>query len=105
MKPYEIYFVRVAWRSSQDERPWVIIDSRGPDVFGCFPISGQCYSWHCFELSKDHPDFAATGLRKTSHIHYESIIELGADELQKGRPQGELTNNLLAEFLAEAGLA
>lgn len=102
MRPYEIFYARHRWLNCDDPRPWLIVDLRGNQLLGCFPISGQCYDGQCFFISRTHPDFPATGLAKDSYIHDKFIIELAVDEFLDRK--GELTGELLAEFLQYAGL-
>lgn len=102
MVPYEIYFAAVPWKGCLDQRPWVIVDLRPNDLFGCFPISGQSYGDNCFEIPSSHPDFPKTGLTKTCRVHYTSIFELHRSELL--RLKGSLTGDLLTQFLTAAGL-
>ena len=102
MRPYEIYFAKVTWKGCPDERPWVIVEQLPNDLFGCFPISGSCYGESCFPVDESHPDFAATGLTKTSYIHDASVIDLHVSRFN--RRKGELTNELLADFLDFTGL-
>ncbi len=101
--PYEIHYAKKQWKRCEDERPWLIVDSRGRNKYGCFPISAHRYEQTgCFEVSIDHPDFGATNLTKTCFIHYMSIVEL--DESNFRRQKGILTGALLDEFKNEAGL-
>ncbi len=102
MRPYEIYYARVVWNGCDDERPWVIVELRPNKKFGCFPISGQCYSGSCFPIDASHTDFAATGLTKSCFVHDDWIIELDASAFS--RLKGELTGQLLDDFLAFTGL-
>lgn len=102
MRPYEIYYARRPWKGCEDERPWVVIDTRPGGVFGCFPISGQAYGGDAFYVDPTHPDFPATGLTKGCYVHYLSIIELPADQFL--RRKGEFQGHLLDAFLDAAGL-
>ena len=102
MKPYDIFSVDRVWKNCSDQRPYIIVDCRGVDIFGCFPISGSCYNNNCFFIDATHMDFAATGLTKSCYIHYTSIYEVRRSEFRRYR--GALTNQLLAEFIAAAGL-
>ena len=83
-------------------RPWLIIERRVNGVFGCFPISGQCYDGSCFEIVSSHADFAATGLKKSCFIHDSHIFELPGDVFATRR--GRLAGVLLAEFRDFSGL-
>ena len=94
MQPYEIFYATRRWRNCSDPRPWVIVELRPNQLIGCFPISGECYDGQCFFISRDHPDFAATGLAKDSYIHDQFILELRTHEFLARK--GELTGDLLA---------
>lgn len=99
---YEIYSAQVKWSDCEDMRPWIVVDLHGESC-GCFPIASECYLGNCFYLDIGDPDFRATGLTKSCHIHYASIIEFSQSRLERRR--GELTGDLLARFVKEAGLA
>jgi hypothetical protein len=101
MGPFEIFNAVRTWKNCPDMRPWLIVDVRANGVFGCFPISGECYEGGCFVIGSNHPDFPATGLTKTSYVDDQKIVELGIGEFKKRR--GQLVNELLREFRAFAG--
>jgi hypothetical protein len=101
MQPFEIFYAAQSWKNCEDERPWLIIDLRPNNIFGCFPISGECYGGQCFFISSSHPDFAATGLAKSSNVDDRYIIELGLGQFR--RRLGGLTGELLREFKDYAG--
>ena len=102
MQPWEIWWGQTRWKDCADRRPWLIVDCRPDDAFGCFPISTKSYGDPAFELSADHPDFAATGLKRTCFIHDLHIIELHAAELHKR--SGTLGGQLRDQFRAYADL-
>jgi len=102
MNPFDIYNVERVWKNCPDQRPYVIIDVRGDDVFGCFPISTPCYDGNCFFVDMHHADFAATGLSKSCNVQYCSIIEVRRAEFRRFR--GSFRNQLLQELIDEAGL-
>jgi hypothetical protein len=105
MEPYEVWDAAVPWQDSHDRRPWVIVDSRAPDLYGCFPMSGQAYdpSLCPFMLDPEHPDFQATGLTKKCYVMVSRIHELSSDAFLSRR--GKLVGDLLDAFLDAAGLA
>ncbi len=41
MKPFDIYRIEWPWANCQDARPWLIIDVRLKDKFGCYPIASE----------------------------------------------------------------
>jgi hypothetical protein len=102
MRPFEIYFASVLWGGCQDERPWVIVDVRPNNRYGCMPLSSHCYRGDCFLLPADHPDFPAAGLKKSCYIHLTTIFELDGARLL--RRKGELLGELLTDFRSHAGL-
>jgi len=91
-----IWLATVEWNGCPDPRPWVLIDQRGDDIFGCFPIASECYEGLCFALSSADRDFAATGLDRDCHIHTERIYELRHTDLS--RRLGFLQGDLLKGF-------
>ena len=103
MRPYDIYFGRVTWGGCPDERPWLIVADYDDGFFGCFPISGNCYSGSCFPIDAAHPDFPRTGLTKSCFVHDSWIIRVDGSCLV--RRKGELQNQLLRDFLAFSGLS
>ena len=102
MRPFEIYNATVAWRNCADMRPWLIVDCRPGDIFGCFPFSGQCYDGNCFEVPASHVNFAATGLTKSCFILDSHIIEIPISAFSRRR--GELAGALLSDFRKYAGI-
>lgn len=107
MRPFQIYRLKVTWRNCEDARPWLVVEIRPNNVFGCFPVSSQCYGQDCFAVDPSHPDFAATGLTRACNIICTSIYELTASQFMlDGAPQlkGELQGELLSGFRAFAGV-
>ncbi|MGH7214290.1 MAG: hypothetical protein ACREIT_05960 [Tepidisphaeraceae bacterium] len=102
MHLYEIYNAEVTWHGCQDMRPWVVVDARPFNMFGCFPLSGECYDGGCFEISANDPDFPATGLAKSCFVHDSLIIEIFVDRFRHRR--GALTNELLRRFQEFTGM-
>ena len=99
---YEISLASFAWKDSQNIRPWVIVEVFANGHLGCFPISSHCYHGQCYQISAEHPDFKATGLTKTCHVHYDSIFMLQPSNLV--RHKGVIQRQMLSEFLDVAGL-
>lgn len=102
VRAYEIFNAKVSWSNCEDMRPWLIVDLRGKEFCGCFPIAGACYRGNCFEVNQGHANFKTTGLTKTCFIHYQSIIDVNVSALARHR--GCLAEELLDEFKAAAGL-
>ena len=102
MKPFEIWQAKFVLHDCQDDRPCVVVDKRGADLVGCFPISGQCYSPPCFYLDADDPCFGATGLIKSCYILDVRIFEKRATDLYRKR--GELVGDLLDRFREYSGV-
>lgn len=104
MGPYEIYYApEVQWNDAKHGHKWVILDKRPNNVFGCFPISSECYRGNCFEVQITHQDFQLTGLHHTSSVHVGSIIELHRDELKPNK-KGEFVNQLLSDMISFSGI-
>lgn len=87
----------------RDRRPWLIVDVLGDGKCNCFPISGENYSDKGFPIPREHPDFAATGLKKSCFIHDETKFCLSSDEIKARR--GVLSGSLLHAFCEYAGLS
>jgi hypothetical protein len=102
MDRYEIYYAKRAWHNCVDERPWLIVELRDPGVVGCLPISGAWYGDKKFVIEDSHPDFAATGLKKTSFVDDTYIIEVSINDVR--RHLGQLTGSLLEDFQIFSGL-
>jgi hypothetical protein len=105
MQPFDIYRAAIMWGGCGDARPWLIIDVRPNDVFGCFPIASECYpGCRCYRIQTDHEDFCHTGLTKTCHVHYGAIIDVPAAKLRAGARKGELRGQLREHFCFVADL-
>jgi len=102
MRPFEIYNAAAEFKGCTDLRPWLIVQQRTPELFACFPISGENYSGIGFQLQSDHPDFGATGLQKTCYILDEALFELPISAFKRRR--GKLAGELLVLFKEYAGL-
>lgn len=72
---FEICYAEVTWNGCADERPWLLVRDYGGGDFGCFPISGACYSASCFYIDSQHPDFSATGLMKSCSFMMDRLSE------------------------------
>jgi hypothetical protein len=83
-------------------RPWLIVDERGPDIFGCFPIASESYGDSGFPLNKSRPDFRATGFEKDCYVIDSKLYDLPRSAFCKKR--GELVGELLADFRKFSGV-
>lgn len=102
MRPFEIHNARQRFNDCDDVRPWLIIEVRAHDTYGCFPIASEHYGDPYFSIDAEHPDFPATGLTKSCHVLDRRIYEL--NKAQFLRRRGELTGDLLAAFREYAGV-
>jgi len=106
-RPFEIVWAKAAWLQCSDERPWLLVDVREHgEEYGAFPISTKYYrSGGPFYIIEDtHADFPATGLKSRSYLFYESIIEIGDDEIRRsGSPMGRLNGTLLVAVKEASG--
>lgn len=90
------------WRGCADARPWLLVRPDA-DRWLCFAISGQDYDSAPFELRDDHPNFPATGLKKTSFIYdAESFHQLRVTAFTKRL--GQLEGTMLSDFRKSAGV-
>jgi hypothetical protein len=97
-QPYELYLVRVRLRESYDFRPCIVID-KTRNTISCVMLvsSSDLYRPHQdFLIRADHPDFPATGLKKTSFAMGDQIRDLPAITLDE--KIGELEGGLKVEF-------
>jgi hypothetical protein len=102
---FEIVWAKALWLQCADERPWLLVDVRkGGEEYGAFPISTKFYrsGGPYYIIDDKHPDFPATGLKVQSYLFYESIIEIGDDEIR--RSIGRLVGSLLADVKEASGL-
>jgi hypothetical protein len=102
---FEIVWAKAVWLQCADERPWLLVDVRkAGEEYGAFPISTKFYrsGGPCYIIDDKHPDFPATGLRLRSYLYYESIIEIGDDEIR--RPMGRMVGSLLVAAKEASGL-
>lgn len=97
----------MVWRNCQDARPWLVVQIRPNNIFGCFPISSQCYDQHCFLVDTVHADFSSIGLTRACYIIYTTIYDLRLDQFTldgKLQLKGELQGELLKEFRSCGGV-
>lgn len=102
MDPFDIYWVHHPWNNSDYPRPWLIIDFGTKNLVGCFPIATECYCGNCFFIPQSHPDFAATGLDHSSHVHDSHLIDIPGNQFVEKK--GQIEGRLLAEFRAASGV-
>lgn len=97
--PYDIYLVPARLNQSKDKRPCIVLDApRGGEV-PVVLLSAQRELYNSLEhflLDKDHADFDATGLSKTSYA-LPRIVIVPASQLLKYK--GKLSGDLLREFV------
>jgi len=73
--------------------------------YGGFPISTKNFGHSAgpyYYISKHDEDFAATGLDGDSYLYYETVFEIGADEIR--RRIGSFTNALLRAVSDASGI-
>lgn len=99
---FDIYNATLRWRGCADTRPWIIVGPRVGADWDCSRSRGQYSAGNTFTVEMGHPDFPATGLSKTCHIHYGSIIQV--PESCFDRRRGCLGGELLAEFRKASGI-
>jgi len=92
---HEIYLVRVPLRASFDYRPCIVLDvSHNTIVVGVMLVSSSSLYRKAYDflIPKEHPNFAATGLKKTSFAIGDQIRDVAAADLNQylGRLEGEL---------------
>ena len=103
MRPFQIYLLQVTWHGCQDARPWLILQARPDDLFGCFPISSQCYGQDCFPIEPSDPECRATGLTRACYVICTRIYDLRWDLfIFNGKPR--LKDELLWCFREFAGV-
>ncbi len=102
MNPFDIYNATVPWNGCSDMRPWLIVDIRPNNLFGCFPIATHDYSNSGFFVDECHRFFPNTGLNHSCHIIYERIIDVHISMFSKQR--GALIEDLLRDFRRDAGV-
>ena len=81
---------------SEDARPLVVLSLLSSGNLEVAPISSASdlrgASWQHFAIDASHPDFAATGLPKSSYVLGDSLGTVRRSQLIKrmGRLQGQL---------------
>ncbi len=103
MDLFDIFMLEQAWNGCDDMRPWLVVSFQPGGIIGCFPIATHCYTGDCFYLDQNHPDFAATGLKHSCHIHDSHIHDVDGNLATRRR--GGLKGELLAGFMDHAGFA
>ena len=102
MQPFDIFNAVFLWHGCADMRPWLIVDLRPNGIVGCFPIASQSYGSSSFFLDSAEPDFPATGLKKSCHIHDDHLYDIPVANFRNQR--GVLTGELLKAFREYAGV-
>ena len=102
MDDLAIWLAEVEWSGCADRRPWLQVDERVANIFGCFPFASHCYEGRCFQVRSADADFAATGLDRDCYIHAEHLYEVHDSDLIKRI--GFLRGRLLERFREHAGL-
>lgn len=102
MRPFDIYDAVFTWRGCADMRPWLLLSAPSGGVLRCLPIASECYGASCFQMMKEDPDFAATGLKKSCHIIDSYVYQLAMGDLRRRR--GELNGDLRRRFRQFSGL-
>ena len=98
-KPLEIYQIRARWGRSTDPRPCIVLDPPIGDTVTIALISGEMdlydRSMH-FLIQKEHPDFPATGLKKTCYIAGDMIRDTKTANLlhKRGELEGGTRSSL-----------
>jgi len=92
---------RIQLGECNDPRPVVIVDFFPNETVGYFPISTKCYESSCFYIDRDHVNFSATGLPRSSYVLDGQIYTVKKDSLF--RMMGSLTGELLEQFKKYAG--
>ena len=96
-QPYEIYYCDKYLGKAKYERPYLVVDVRPDNVFGCYPISESDYDFKkVFQLDESHADFSETNLSKSCNILRDYIVEIHIDDFL--RYKGKLTGRLLETF-------
>jgi len=102
-EPLEIYTAKMRLRECQDLRPCVIIYVGAGRSVEVLPVSGQLQmkdDYLSFGIEKDHPDFFATGLTRTSYVVDGGMQMLQTDDLMKrlGHLEGDLARDFKKWF-------
>jgi hypothetical protein len=98
----QIYLAKAQYRQCQDIRPCIVVavmpEADKVKVALLSSALGLYNPQHDFLIPATHPDFAATGLRRTSYVAdiEDAFWETTPDNL--GKKLGELTGQLATEF-------
>jgi hypothetical protein len=100
---FDIYFGAWPWGGTDYRRWWLLVQLYPNEgSVGCFPISTKDYKPPHFEISSEHPDFAATGLKETSYVHDEHVIKIPLTRFEKRT--GDLRGSLKEAFIKSSGI-
>ena len=105
IRQFEIYVIPFAWGSSEDVRPVIVVSPQwyldrhaSQDVLVA-PLSsslGLYDETRHFRISKEHPDFGDSGLKKECYVAVDRITFVPRRNLPEAR--GELEGKLRGEF-------
>lgn len=99
VKPNEIYLIQAEYKYSHDQRPCIILEVGTREKIKLALISSAIDLYDAsrhFLLDSRHPDFPESGLRRTSYIMKDAVVEAEAKKL--GKKLGELKQQLAKDF-------
>jgi mRNA-degrading endonuclease toxin of MazEF toxin-antitoxin module len=91
-----IYLALIRLEDCNDERPCVVLsESSGENRILIAPISAQMDLFSPllhFKIEKDHPDFKATGLNRTSYVMGNKLREIDSSDFiaRLGKLDGDM---------------
>lgn len=101
----DVYFLEIQFRKCNDPRPCIVIHLGNGKVAALALISsatGLARPGYDFEISDQHPDFAATGLDRTSYVVCDKIVDVEMSKLTEY--VGRFENRLAVEFKKWLGI-
>lgn len=96
---YDLFLIRMRLRASYDYRPCIVLDAPNPDTCIVLVSSSDLFrQGYDFLIPSDHPDFPATGLKKTSFAIGDQIHEVSTTALEEKFRLGRLQGGLARDF-------
>jgi len=100
--PFQIVRYKFPLGNATYPRPCVIVQISPDGTLAILPVSTKAYGNEAkFTISKEDPEFKATGLDETSYVYGHPVLDIAPSMVIKTK--GALTGDLKRRFIAWIG--